>query len=150
MVSACVSSRLELFSRFSSLSRLKRVVAYCLRFKNNCIVAGSLRISGQLSVDELEQAMSVLIRTVQSEEFALEKSDLQNQQVVHTKSKLITLNPFLDSKNIIRVGGRFRHANIDYSRTNEPTDTIPITNANETKFLESLVSRVHHSIAKSI
>ncbi|XP_011165208.1 uncharacterized protein LOC105199705 [Solenopsis invicta] len=114
LLSHCVLSGFELFTRFSSLSRLQRVVAYCLRFKTNTLNKPA-REFGPLSVQELRQAMESLIHTTQSNEFAAELSDLQASRRVSTKSKLITLNPFLDENGIIRVGGRLRHANVDQS-----------------------------------
>ncbi|XP_011859019.1 PREDICTED: uncharacterized protein LOC105556532, partial [Vollenhovia emeryi] len=61
-----------------------------------------LRESGQLTVEELEEATARLIQIVQSEEFAPEKMDLQTKGQVATKSKLVTLNPFMDAKEIVR------------------------------------------------
>lgn len=110
----CTSSRSDIFTRFSSLTRLKRVTAYCLQFKFNTL-SKSTKKSGPLSSEELEQATDVLVRMVQSEEFALERSDLQINKGVQSKSRLLPLNPFLDAKEILRVGGRLRHFDGEYS-----------------------------------
>jgi len=49
----------ELFLRISSLSKLKRVVAYCLRFKENTLYPESRTIR-PLTIVELERAMTNL------------------------------------------------------------------------------------------
>ncbi|XP_035215473.1 uncharacterized protein LOC118189046 [Stegodyphus dumicola] len=49
---------------------------------------------------------------VQVTELAEEIKSLQDQKVI--KSPVKTLNPFLDEKDILRVGGRLTHATINY------------------------------------
>ncbi|XP_018403051.1 PREDICTED: uncharacterized protein LOC108779974 [Cyphomyrmex costatus] len=115
VIAYCDSSSREIFTRFSSLSRLKRVTAYCMRFKNNTLMKQT-RKTGHLSIEELNNAMLVLIRMVQAVEFATELSDLQENRAVQGKSKLIALNPFIDKTKIIRVGGRLRHSDLDFSK----------------------------------
>lgn len=111
----CTQSNIEWVTRFSSLVKLKRITAYCLRFKTNALNKNSKR-SGAFSVEELEGALATLILMVQSDEFACEKANLLTNKGINKKSKLITLNPFLDQKGIIRVGSRLRHADFEYSR----------------------------------
>lgn len=53
---------------------------------------------------------------VQLEVFASSETDLLTNKAVDKKSKLVSLNVFIDVKGIIRVGGKLRHANIKYSR----------------------------------
>ncbi|KAK9738795.1 hypothetical protein QE152_g9534 [Popillia japonica] len=81
----------NLFTRYSSLSKLIRVTAYCLR------------------------ARRCLIKLVQRETYASELSQLKLSGTVNRKSPLITLNPLIDEHGIIRVGGRLQKANISYS-----------------------------------
>ncbi|XP_072763662.1 uncharacterized protein [Anoplolepis gracilipes] len=111
----CTRSDIKWFTRFSFLTKLKRITAYCLRFKTNTLTKESKRY-GFLSIEELEKARTTLIRMVQSDEFALERMDLRANKGISKKSKLVTLNPFLDQKGILRVDGRLCHANIEYSR----------------------------------
>lgn len=70
--------------RFSSLSRLKRVVAYCLRFKENSLHRKS-RISGTLEISELERAMTRLVSLAQQREFSDEIESLK----VHSQVKTV-------------------------------------------------------------
>lgn len=102
-----------LFTKFSSLTKLKRILALCLRFVYNCRNSQSKR-TGFLKTDELHDAMLVLIKLVQSSEFNNESNALQNSKPLSCRSKILSLNPFLDDSGILRVGGRLRHANIAY------------------------------------
>ncbi|XP_024885139.1 uncharacterized protein LOC112463171, partial [Temnothorax curvispinosus] len=55
----------DILSRFSSLSRLKRVIAYCLRWKEP-IKSSTTRQIRPLSVNELDQAMRLIIKLSQT------------------------------------------------------------------------------------
>lgn len=52
----------------------------------------------------------------QNGEFFQEINSLKNNLQVESKSKLVSLYPFLDVDGLIRVGGRIRHAPLEYSR----------------------------------
>ncbi|GFR03492.1 retrovirus-related Pol polyprotein from transposon 17.6 [Trichonephila clavata] len=58
----------DLLHKFSSLSKLKRVISYCSRFVNNCKNSKD-KTSGFLKTNELNNAMCVLIKLVQTIEF---------------------------------------------------------------------------------
>ncbi|XP_046749846.1 uncharacterized protein LOC124413362 [Diprion similis] len=105
----------DILERFSSLTKLKRVVAYCLRWKD-VSKPRNLQRTHSLTVDELERATTTIVKMVQAARFAQEISDLRSKQRVNHDSVLITLHPFLDDDNIIRVGGRLRNAPVSYSR----------------------------------
>ena len=66
----------------------------------------------------MRQADTHLIKTVQSSAFAQEIHDTANGKALHAKSKLLSLNPFLDQTGIMRVGGRLKHADLSYDRRN--------------------------------
>lgn len=59
-------------------------------------------------------AMEYFIRKAQEEYFSLELAALKKGKGISEKSKLIALNPRLDSNGIMRVGGRLDKAAIDY------------------------------------
>ncbi|XP_048520633.1 uncharacterized protein LOC125503787, partial [Dendroctonus ponderosae] len=68
----CFSSNKDnfsLFERFSSLPRLERVFAYCLRFIKNCQLSSESRLVGTLSHKELNHSLFRLIQLVQAQEF---------------------------------------------------------------------------------
>ncbi|GFR23233.1 integrase catalytic domain-containing protein [Trichonephila clavata] len=103
----------DLLDKFSSLSKLKRVISYCLRFVNNCKNSKD-KTNGFLKTNELNNAMYVLIKLVQTIEFNNEINALKINQPLSCRSKILSFNPFLDHSNILRVGGRLRHANLAY------------------------------------
>ncbi|GFT68330.1 integrase catalytic domain-containing protein [Trichonephila clavipes] len=103
----------DLLHKFSSLSKLKRVITYCLRFINNCRNSND-KIIGPLKTRELANAMYILIKSVQIVEFNNEINALKGNQSLSCRSKFLSLNPFLDCSNILRVGGRLRLANLAY------------------------------------
>lgn len=87
-----------------------------LRFINNVRAhypGGSrTRITGSLSVNELQQSLTVLTQLVQQQSFSDEYYNLKNNIPLNQKNKLFNkiagLNIFLDKLNIIRVGGRWQ------------------------------------------
>ncbi|GIY04458.1 DUF1758 domain-containing protein [Caerostris darwini] len=103
----------DLFQKYSSLSKLKRAAAYCLRFVNNCRNSKD-KVTGFLNTSELTNAINVLIKSVQFIVFNNEINALKINQALSCRSKILSLNPFLDNSGILRVGGRLRHANIAY------------------------------------
>ncbi|GIX96405.1 DUF1758 domain-containing protein [Caerostris darwini] len=103
----------DLFQKYSSLFKLKRAAAYCLRFVNNCRNSKD-KVTGFLNTSELTNAINVLIKSVQFIVFNNEINTLKINQALSCRSKILSLNPFLDNSGILRVGGRLRHANIAY------------------------------------
>ncbi|GFT93126.1 integrase catalytic domain-containing protein [Trichonephila clavipes] len=103
----------DLIHKFSSLSKLKRVITYCLRFINSCRNSND-KIIRLLKTSELTNAMYILIKSVQIVEFNNEINALKGKQSLSCRSKILSLKPFLDCSNILRVGGRLRHANLAY------------------------------------
>ncbi|KAJ8971021.1 hypothetical protein NQ314_000940 [Rhamnusium bicolor] len=104
------SSELFPFSRFSSLTRLKRTTAYIIRFLNNCRKPKTQRQLGILSLNEINEAFCKLIKLSQQETFPDELSNLSKNNTVSKKSRILSLSPFLDEDKIMRVGGRLRHS----------------------------------------
>jgi hypothetical protein len=92
--------------RFSKLSRLTRVVAYCRRFIHNCRQAKTNRETTPLTEQELDSALTCCNNLIQQNSYAQEIEDLTTRQEVSSKSTLKSLHPFLDQQGIIRVGGR--------------------------------------------
>lgn len=103
---------LSLFLKYSSFLKLQRVVAYILRFKNNSS-RKSIQ-SGPLSVSEVDLSLKYLLRMAQSHSFSDEIKSLKQYNTISKKSKLFNLNPFLDTDNLLRVGGRFKKFKFDY------------------------------------
>ncbi|XP_011170390.1 uncharacterized protein LOC105203311 [Solenopsis invicta] len=99
----------EVLPSVSTFKRLIRIVAYCYRFGARC---KSKVETGALTVAELTKAEAAVVRVVQREVFAQEYRDLQKGQQVKINSQLAALDPFLDSKDLICVGGRLQHSKL--------------------------------------
>ncbi|XP_043283141.1 uncharacterized protein [Venturia canescens] len=100
----------ELFSKFSSFSKLRRIIAYCLRLKRDNHYKGSL------NAEELNQAELKIVKLAQGAEFKQELQDLNDNHNIANSSKLKTLNPFVDEEGILRVGGRLKNAQLPYTQ----------------------------------
>lgn len=66
----------------------------------------------------MEDSLNICIRKVQEEEFMEEIERLKAKKQVKNKSSIKSLTPYLDQDNILRVGGRLRHANLPNDRKN--------------------------------
>lgn len=98
------------FEDFNTLEELLKTIIYSLRFLRFKKKPENLDTS--ITSTELEEALTKCITKAQSEEFPVEIESLQKGIYVKRESCLKTLNPYLDDKNILRVGGRLRNANI--------------------------------------
>lgn len=96
----------ELFERFSTLEKLLRVITWCKRFGKK------ERYPTYLTASELSLSLTVCVLLCQREEFADDVHCLRANKPLKKRSKLRSLNPFLDEMAVLRVGGRLRHANI--------------------------------------
>lgn len=108
--------KFDIFNQFSSYTKLQRVLAWIMRFRNNLKLSKlnrPLRLSGPLKTAELKASQTILIKLCQAESFVQEYKMLKAKQVLKTSSSILSLNPFLDENNVIRVGGRIK--NSDYS-----------------------------------
>ncbi|XP_025833702.1 uncharacterized protein LOC112905446 [Agrilus planipennis] len=105
---------LHVFGKFSNYLKLQRVIAYSLRFINN-IKNKTNKLYGNISTNELERASLTIIKHIQAITFPSEISNLQSNKPLDRKSKLLPLAPFLDNNGLLRVGGRLKHAELDFS-----------------------------------
>lgn len=129
-------TKFEIFNRFSKYKTLVNVVAYALRWKNRVLNRTEYK-SQQLDTEEVEAARKSLIKLAQSQSFAEDIQCLSNHSQVHAKSKILSLNPFLDDDKILRVGGRLRHSKL-------PFDTKhPILICTKHKFSELILNEEH-------
>ncbi|XP_048262969.1 uncharacterized protein LOC125385367 [Bombus terrestris] len=99
-----------LLHRYSSWTRLIRVVAWCLRWKHK------QHLAAHLTTDELTRAHNRVIKIIQSGHFATEIRTLQKDRSRDVGGKLQPLNPFLDEDGILRVGGRLTNSSIPFNQ----------------------------------
>ncbi|GFT08341.1 integrase catalytic domain-containing protein [Trichonephila clavipes] len=100
----------EFFQKFSSWNKLKRVVAYCLRFVKNCSLSACKRRKSFLTTAELSEAEKGIVKFIQRDHFSMEVSYLSAGKQLPSTNKLIPLTPFYDDSGIIRVGGRLKNS----------------------------------------
>lgn len=93
-----------LFGRFSTLSRLVSVVAWCLRFTNAA--------RKRLSISEMDAALTCMLKLSQTEVFEKELRLLRSGKSVPAGSRLSSLNPTLRG-GLMVVGGRLNNAALD-------------------------------------
>ncbi|XP_072392211.1 uncharacterized protein [Diabrotica undecimpunctata] len=105
------------FKKYSSFSTLVRSVAYSLRFyynsqrKNN-----ATRVLGHLTTQEINMSTLTLVKLVQAEGFPSKIQCLRRGNAVSYKSRILSLNPFLDPEGLLRVGGRLSNSNFSYQK----------------------------------
>ncbi|CAG4928687.1 unnamed protein product [Colias eurytheme] len=97
----------KIIEKQSSLSKAVRILAWILRF------TAKAEKQSYLSIIELNRARNLIIKNCQIESFSQEIHSLKLGKAISKQSKLFSLNPILDENDILRVGGRLRHANID-------------------------------------
>lgn len=124
---------ISFLNSYSKLNKLIRVVAYCFRF----ITPRKEILANYLTCKELNLALLVCIKMSQRIYFATEIDCLVKKRALCKSSKLLTLNPFLDEKGILRVGGRIRNAAIDVDSKH------PIVLSYECHLAQLIVENVH-------
>ncbi|UYV84304.1 hypothetical protein LAZ67_X001786, partial [Cordylochernes scorpioides] len=102
----------EFFSKYSSFTKLSRVMAWCKRFINIARKQPTQRLSFLTSQD-LKDSLLQIVKIIQRCEFTPEINACIKNIPLPRKSKLISLNIFIDSQGILRVGGRLRHSDLD-------------------------------------
>ena len=107
--------------RISNWLRLKRVVAWVLRFVSNCAIPKMTRkVDTVLSLEELNAAEAHIVKEVQQEAFQDELRTIRGGETVPHTNKLSPLCPFLDETGTLRVGGRLKNINIPHHSKHQP------------------------------
>ncbi|XP_046391496.1 uncharacterized protein LOC124159621 [Ischnura elegans] len=111
---------LNIFKKYSTLKTLKHVMAYMIRFLSGRKVIHPVfheawfKISAIyseqfLTPSEVNRARLLLVYMVQRQSFAKEISQLEKAGILHKKSALVKLSPFVKER-LLRVGGRIKHS----------------------------------------
>ena len=161
--------------RFSSWQKAKTAVALCLRYKRKLrekVKSKDKEIdtskektrheasgSSWITVKDLEEAETEIIKLVQGDAFTLEIKSLQDIQAntkygsresdkakkatLKRSSTLHSLDPFLDHSGILRVGGRIRKASLSASLKNPVI--LPKSSHVTSLVISHVHERTHHS-----
>nr|CAI5826088.1 unnamed protein product [Callosobruchus analis] len=104
-----------ILNKFSSLETMLKVVAYVLRFTENMKLPRESRKLGALTPEEIDVSMQFLIKQAQRDSFQKEYDGLLQNKIISSKSKLVSLNPFM-LNGLIRVSGRLKNSNESFER----------------------------------
>ena len=83
-------------------------MAWVLRFIQNCCTSKEFRETGELKCYELKESEEKLIRDTQKQ--FLEYQDIIKGKSVQKHSKLLPLNPVIDTEGILRCNSRLQYA----------------------------------------
>jgi hypothetical protein len=125
----------DMLRNCSSYPKMKRRMAYVLRFVNNARTGKGSRTNGPLSVHELDQALDTIVQVIQQEEFPQELEDCARS--IPLKAPFKFLAPFLDESGTLRVGGRLERADIPYRKKH------PALLPKDHPFTEAMVRSLH-------
>ncbi|XP_043482132.1 uncharacterized protein LOC122511132 [Leptopilina heterotoma] len=90
------------------------------------------------SASALQEARERLIANVQSHHFSQEIADLHGRNRVSSSSCLVSLSPFLDNNGLLRLGGRLKHADLDFN------ERCPIIMPFDSPLTSLIVLNGHH------
>jgi len=88
------------------------VTAYLFRFVRRARHPDVALIEDALQVEEVRYAHNYLLKREQGEYFATEISAISKRHSLPKSCRLLSLDPFLDSAGILRVGGRLRYSDL--------------------------------------
>ena len=104
----------------SNFLKLLKIVAWCYRYvmklksavtkEPSCVN----KFGSYLSAREFKWALIYLIRLHQATHFSDEIMLLKSNKNVNIKSRIRSLNPFIDSDNLLRVGGRISQSGLPH------------------------------------
>ncbi|XP_067947248.1 uncharacterized protein [Watersipora subatra] len=95
------------------------------------------------NLQDIEEASTQIIKQVQQAHFSDEMHAIRSGQAVSRKNALSKLQPFLDSKDILRVGGRAKHS-VALSYDERHPIILPSKNHVSTLFARYHHNRTHH------
>lgn len=103
----------SIIPNISSLKRLRVIFAYVARFINNCKKECGKK-TGKIDTTDIEAGNKCLVKALQFINFGNEIVALQDNKNISSKSPLMKLSVFLDTDNVLRVGGRLENADIAF------------------------------------
>ncbi|XP_059217225.1 uncharacterized protein LOC131995300 isoform X1 [Stomoxys calcitrans] len=128
----------DILDRFSSLARALRVVCYMLRFVAKCLKRNTSEIRNDfITPQEILTAKFRLIHLAQICHFTSEYRALESGLPISSKSRLLTLNPYLDEHKLLRVNGRLANSDLSFN------ERFPIILPETSRFCKLLIDFTH-------
>ena len=106
----------ELISRFSNLNKIIRIMAYVLRVLHSRKERPYL---SYITANEYNRSLLTLCKMEQRVTFSKEYAKLRNGDGVSNRSKILSLNPFIDEMGLIRLDGRLSQANVAFEANHQ-------------------------------
>lgn len=125
----------QILEKYSDVNKMTRILAYVLRFCHNSRKNNDKIKSQYLSGQELQQALSLVIKHEQEHYFSEEINSLIKDKNV--KGSLQPLHPFIDEQGLLRVGGRLQNSALSYNQKH------PIILPKGSKLTERLILNEH-------
>jgi hypothetical protein len=104
----------EILLMYSSFKRTCRVFCYVFRFLNNSRCSKENKCTGPLTAEEYHQTTLKIVRVIQHKKYKADVDDLKKDSAINNSLKLKNLHPFLNSDELLRVGGRLMNVDITY------------------------------------
>ena len=101
----------NLWKRFSSFTKLQRVLVCCFRFYSK-IRKTSDMLPKELTTAELQHCKERLICLSQKEFYSKEIELLNKGKSIPNSSHILSLQPLLDDSGLLCVGGRLQNSNV--------------------------------------
>ena len=136
-----------MFLKFSDWMRLKRAIAWILRFKQWMQIkvqsaANPLVRTGHLTVEEIRQAEKCILWHVQRDAYEDEMKKLKSRVVASKSSSLRRLDPVL-IEELLCVGGRLKHATLSDEAK------YPVILPKQHHIVDLIVRHYHHKSGHS-
>lgn len=103
----------HLLNRFSSIRKVQRIVGYWLRFIRNLKDKQNRCSDLFLNRAELHNALLTIVKRIQTLHFSEEINRLKEGKLLSKHMR--KLNPFLDDRGVLRVGGRLSRSGLEFS-----------------------------------
>ncbi|XP_018367943.1 PREDICTED: uncharacterized protein LOC108764289 [Trachymyrmex cornetzi] len=125
----------DLVLKYSSLNKLVRITALCRR------AIAKLRKTATslttLTTQELEDARLFWVSAVQKSHFQQELEILSKHNSLPTSNPLLRLTPFVDSKGLLRVGGRLQRSLLP------PSEQHPLILPKDSPLTRLIIAEAH-------
>ncbi|XP_071052628.1 uncharacterized protein [Onthophagus taurus] len=125
-----------LLNKFSSINKIKRILAYMYRFILHC-QKQKRYYSLVLSPFEIQNSLHILIRFIQNQHFAtLFTAIKENKPLLKPYRQLA---PFVDRDKLLRVGGRLKNATLPFDHKH------PVLLPKTSRLSELIVQDIHQT-----
>ncbi|XP_051167305.1 uncharacterized protein LOC127285366 [Leptopilina boulardi] len=108
------ASHWHTYSSWNKLLRVTVILQRFIKWKFKSDTDDNIRFSNPISAKELGNAEIVWYLYIQGRQFQSEIQSLKTNSQIAQKSKLKSLNPFLDNQGLLRVGGRLDNSDFAF------------------------------------